>query len=217
MMFLWEAGTFLVAAGSLVAVKGYRVGTWYLLMVLLVMAPLLGYYIADQLDPRLGTRFGIAAVGATLLLGGAALLLTRRTQRVLETSDLFGFRSPADSSRTRGQLVGRGWMYRRVRLTGRVPACVEVRFTVEHDPTSRVFGYLSVAVDDQEVLREAVVGWFAPEYEFPLAVRDEVHAARLTLRVGWPVIRLRGLRIDVQQQTAYNEGRLQRRDVVWQV
>ncbi len=217
MMFLWEASTFLVAASSLVAVKGYRVGTWYLLMVLLVMAPLLGYYIADQLDPRLGARYAIAAVGATLLLGGAALLVTRRTQRVLETNDLFGFRSPADSSRTLGQLVGRGWMYRRVRLTGRVPACVEIRFSVEHDPTSHVFGYLSVAVDDQEVLREAVVGWFASQYEFPLAVGDQLHAARLTLRVGWPVIRLRGLRIDLQEQTAYSEGCLQPRDVAWQL
>jgi hypothetical protein len=216
-MFLWEAGTFLIAFSSLMAVKGYRVGTWYLLMVLLVMAPLLGYYIVDRIDPRLGARFGLAAAGATLLLGGAALLVTHRRKRILQTDDLFGFRLPPDSTRTQGRLVGHGWMYRRVRLAGRVAACVEIRFTIEHDPTSRVFGYLTVCVEDQEVLREAVVGWFAPEYEFSIPAADATYAARLALRVGWPVIRLRGMQIDVQEQTTYREGCLQRRDVACQV
>ncbi len=206
MALLWELVSFLAALGLLLVVKGLRFGSFYILLVLLFVVPLGGYFYVHQHHPdraNLGLLLlGISGVGLGTLIW---VLLRLRGAGTPEWEDTLRSH-PLDAQVPRASLAGRGWLYRRIRLSGPWRCQVEYRFSWNHDPFSPVFGEELLQVDDQLVHQHLAQGWFAQEYAFELKTPRGPVPARLQLRFRWPSLRIYAVRLWIDEQVVYEEN-----------
>lgn len=197
----------IVAVGVLFAVKGVRVGTFYLLIVLLILAPLVAFLLLDRANARLATVIAVSAGIGLLTIGGLIFYFAWGARRMMHVESQFGFDQPFDAAGTSGRLLARRWLYRKIRLSGKAAAVVEFEFKMEHDPTERKFGDVFIRVNDETVLTEPVRGWFRRTHQFVVPDRRDQVPAELEIRVRWPWISLKAVRLKVEGKTVYREGR----------
>ena len=206
MELLWELLSFVGALVLLLAVKGLRFGTFYVLLVLLLVVPLGAYFYVHQHHPD-RANLGLALLVASGVgLGVLAWVLFRlRRAGTPEWEDLLRAH-PVDAQAPRASLAGRGWLYRRIRLSGPYRCDIQYRFSWNHDPFSPVFGEELVLVNDRLVHQHLARSWFGLEYPFELTTPRGKVPARLRLRFRWPSLRIYAVQLEVDGQVVYEEN-----------
>lgn len=108
------------------------------------------------------------------------------------------YRSPREtiSSQHIGIVVGRGWLYRKVRLPEPVDATIEY--------SGRGFGFETVRVDGEIVARKMSLLWFVPHFDFSFRTKSGMLQASIDVRVA-PWFVLSSIVIQVEGTVVYAE------------
>ena len=207
----WELLSFawaiLVVVVASIFLFGIRFGIFNTLLVLLFLVPTGAYYYVREHHPDqvnlARALLAATGVGVGIMLWGLFRLGRAGTP---EWEDLL--RSPPmDSQVARATLVGKGWLYRRIRLGEPYRCDIQYRLSWNRNPlTLAVFGEELVLVNDRLVYHRLARHWFGLEYPFELPTPRGKVPARLRLRFHWLSLRIYAVQLEVDGQVVYEEN-----------